>query len=331
VSVSGSQGASDAGASLLSSIPAMPRLKPTAVYRGSPRLLLESGNRYSLGWQDHRSAGPSFVVARLSQLGPPKVTERFPLTEEGWASGWRALTEVDAEAATAIAAQLADQEAGRLATAALAALEDEALYRLLNVTFRGGSGGVSLVKGHIYDVRFLADRLQICRPRVAVAVVEVPYPDVEAVEVGGPGLITWSAAEVLALTLGLALVGAVLGYVIHHLLGLSLGAMILGLIGAMVAASATRTETIVRIRRSDAEYNFMHAGMDPDALRTDLSEPFMAIHNARAVRPAGSGPAAARVSESVADQLTKLAALMQDDLITRDEFERLKAKLIPEA
>ena len=37
------------------------------------------------------------MVARLSWSGRIKVTERFPLTEQGWASAWRVLAGRDAQ------------------------------------------------------------------------------------------------------------------------------------------------------------------------------------------------------------------------------------------
>jgi hypothetical protein len=36
-------------------------------------------------------------------------------------------------------------------------------------------------------------------------------------------------------------------------------------------------------------------------------------------------------SDSLTDQLGKLASLLQQDLITRDEFEHLKAKVIAQS
>ena len=112
----GSEDAPEVGAGPLAPVPAMPGVPREPLYRGRPYLLLESGLRHSLGWRHDRKAGPSFVVARLSRrLGVAKVTERFPLTEQGWASAWRALSDRDAGAAAAIAALLANREATRRA------------------------------------------------------------------------------------------------------------------------------------------------------------------------------------------------------------------------
>src|SRR5215813_8934492 len=91
----------------LPSTPAMPTVSPADVYGGPPNLLLLSGVQHSVGWQKHRKSGPSFVVARLGPSGKIMVTERFALTEEGWARAWQALTALDAPAAAAVAAKLA--------------------------------------------------------------------------------------------------------------------------------------------------------------------------------------------------------------------------------
>ena len=170
----GAQEVPQVGAGLLPSIPAMPSVRRYELYRGRPHLLLESGLRHSLGWQDDRKAGPSFVVVWLPRFTPLKVAERFPLTEQGWASAWRALS------------GLAELEPARRAAAALTALDAESLRCLRRVIFTGGSGGGPLAKGHAYDLRFLGDRIMICPPGSAEAIVEVPYRDIDTVEVGGP-------------------------------------------------------------------------------------------------------------------------------------------------
>src|SRR5262249_52365088 len=152
VSHNGSQEAPQGGAGL-PPVPAMPSVPSEPVYRGRPYLLLEEDVRHSLGWRHDRKAGPSFVVARLSRLGTARVAEHFPLTEQGWASAWRALSNRDADAAAAIGAKLAAQEPARRAAADLAALDAESLRCLRRVIFKGGSGSEPLAKGRRYDLR----------------------------------------------------------------------------------------------------------------------------------------------------------------------------------
>jgi hypothetical protein len=327
VSHDGPQEAPSVSAGLLPSVPAMPSVSPVEVYRGIPNLLLGSGLRHSLGWQDYRKAGPSFVVVRLGRLGRIKVTERFPLTEQGWASAWRALSDRDDGAATAIAAKLAEREARTRAAAALNALDAQSPRCLRRVIYNGGSAGVPLAKGQAYDVRFLGDRIMICARGSTEAIVEVPYRDVETVEVSGssPGR---SHGELLVLILALGLAGALLGLILLGLAGFLLGAVIFGLVGAMVGAAGSKIETIVRVRGQDTEFYFLHTETRPDVLRIALSEPLMAIERARAAQVGYSDESADLVSGSIPDQLSKLASLLEQGLITRDEFEHFKANLI---
>lgn len=88
--------ASRASAEPATLTPAMPSVPDQDLYSGPPYLLADdAGIRHSIGWQDDRRAGPGFVVARKRSTGRAKIIERFPLTEEGWASAWQALADVD--------------------------------------------------------------------------------------------------------------------------------------------------------------------------------------------------------------------------------------------
>ncbi|HEY2639973.1 MAG TPA: SHOCT domain-containing protein [Streptosporangiaceae bacterium] len=306
----------------------MPTIAPADLRRGRPVLLRESGLRHSLGWQDNRRAGPGFVVVQLGGLDRVKVLERFPLTETGWAAAWLALSGRDAEAASAIATKLTQLRAGSHATAALVALDAESFRYLPALTFRGGSGAGSLTEGNPYDVRFLRDRVIVCPPRSAAAMVEVRYLDVEAVEVSGP-VPGRSAGELAVLILGLGLLGALLGLILFRsLVGFLLGAVVFGLVGALAGASSSKIGTIVRIRGRDAELYFVNTLKPPDALRIELSEVMRTIESARTVSTVDSREPADLAPGSIPDQLGKLASLLEQGLISRDEFDHLKAKLI---
>lgn len=327
VSDRGSEQASQANAGMPSSIPAMPSVSPDLLYRGSPYLVVDTDVHHSLGWQDHRKAGPSLVIVRLGWFSTAKVKGRFPLTEQGWETAWRTLSSVDPSAAAAVAARLADQAARKDAAAALDALDHASLCHLRRVTFKGGSGGVPLAQDQAYELRFLRDRITASLPRQLDAVLTIPYRDVEAVEVSGQGKVSKPLSELLVLILGLGLLGALLGLVVFGLLGLLLGAVLFGLIGAMAGSASTRVETIVRIRDADADLYFLNTEKEPEALRIDLSAVLTAIDTARGAPRADEGPAK-RPSASIPDQLGKLASLLEQGTITRDEFEHLKAKLI---
>jgi hypothetical protein len=289
----------------LSSVPAMPVVPATDLYRGSPYLLVQFGQRYSIGWQEARKDGPCFVIARISRLDTAKVVDRFPMTEAGWAKAWRALVRLDADAARASAARLAALAAAQQALTELAELNAASVSYLPGVLFLGGyAPAAELAAGGRYDLRFLDDRLAVLLAGRVDALFEVPYRDIEMIDIGGPGLVKrWSPGEQAGLALVLGLPGAVLG-------------------------SETKIQTIVRINTAERELFFLNTQKLADALRIELSVPLKAIRDARAaVTPDQSGTAA---PESITDQLTRLASMLEAGLLTRTEFDHLKAKLIAE-
>lgn len=329
VSHDGVTDALPAGPDSRSSIPPMPAVAPSDLYRGSPRLLRTSGLRHSLGWQLHRTAGPGFVVVRLTRLDTIRVISRFALSEQGWESAWRTLSDLDAGAATTVSATLAAREATQGAARRSAELDAGVAARLRWMTYDGGSGA-PLTRGQVYDLRFLSDRLTVCLPGSATPVTELPYHDVEALEVGGSDG-SKSAGETAAVVAAVALAGALIGLVILGLLGFLLGALLFGMIGALAMVSSAKVRTILRVRSRDSEFFFSKAGNTTEALRIELSQPLLAIGQARSAgRPAPADPAPP-VPATIPDQLGKLASLLADGVLTREEFEHLKAKVIAQA
>lgn len=69
-------------------VPAMPGIPrgEQGSSRAGPRILAPAGGKYFIGWQPRgdREGGVSFVVVRYTVLDQPKVTQQFPLTEDGW-------------------------------------------------------------------------------------------------------------------------------------------------------------------------------------------------------------------------------------------------------
>lgn len=324
---SGSEPALPAAGSVPPSIPAMPSAPAGSLYRGSPDLLVNYDVHYSLGWQDHRKAGPSFVLVRLRWFGR-RVAARFPLTEQGWEDAWQALSSADPSAAALVAAKLARQAERDKAAAALAALDQQSLCYLPRVTFKGGSGGQPLVTDRVYPLRFLGDQVTVGVDQQLSALLTIAYRDVDSVEVNGPGKVGKQLSELLVLILGLGLLGALLGLFIFGLPGLLLGAVLFGLIGALAGSASTRVESIVRIRSGEADLYFLTAEKDPDALRIELAAALAAIDAARGAPRDEATASAVQPTATVPDQLGKLAALLDQGAITRDEFEHLKAKLI---
>ncbi len=299
--------AADSAGGAVSSVPPMPAVPAADLYRGSPYLLVQFGQRYSIGWQDARKDGPCFVIARISRLDTTKVVGRFPMTEAGWAKAWHALARFDADAARAVAARLAALTAVQRALAELAQLNAASVSYMPGVLFLGGyAPGAEFAVRTRYDLRFLDDRLAVLLPGRVDALVEVPYREIEMVDIGGPGLVKrWSPGEQAGL------------------------ALVLGLPGALLGTSETKIQTIIRINTADRELFFLNTQKQADSLRIELSVPLKAIRDARAAAsPDHSEPAA---PESITDQLTRLASMLEAGLLTRQEFDHLKAKLIARA
>jgi hypothetical protein len=198
------------------------------------------------------------------------------------------------------------------------------------MTYNGGCGSLPLTRGQFYDLRFLDDRLTVGLSAYAVDVAELPYHDVDVMEVSRSDR-TRSAGGTAAVIIGLALAGAVLGVLLLGLLGFLLGALVFGLIGALIAARSGKIETILRLRGYDAELIFSTTKMTPHAMRTELVEPLKTITDARTAPLPGPGEPPAQASGSIPDQLGKLASLLADDLLSREEFEHLKAKVIAQS
>jgi hypothetical protein len=307
------------------STPAMPKVQSSELF-SAPVMLVGYGNaRNSLGWQDHRNEGPSFVLARTGSR--VKVTERFPLTEQGWSDAWQALVRCDPSAAEAIVPVLTKREAQSRAERELAALDAESLYLLRYVTFNGGSGATPFTQGQFCELRFLKDKVIVCRPRSPEAILHLPYRDVETVEVTGSAS-SRSASEQVVVVLVLGLLGALLGLLFLGLTGFFLGGLIFALIGAVASSAWSKIETTVRLKAREGEYYFLNTEKRPEALRIEMSESLRAIDKARAAQPGNPVESTDPALESIPDQLSRLGSLLQQGLITTEEFEHLKARLL---
>lgn len=139
--------------------PAMPAVTPGTLWRGSPYLIVDSGQRYDLGWQDARKDGPCFVVTRTGVIGSIKVLDRFPLTEDGWARAWAALVRLDAGAAQAVAkkiqerltghaTQMAEKERRAQVYETFVSAGPATTYRALGVQVLAGAGRVYTIGSH---------------------------------------------------------------------------------------------------------------------------------------------------------------------------------------
>ena len=92
----------------LAKVPAMPAVPPDSLLR-SMSLFPSSDQRYTIGWQDSKKAGPCFLVVRSTVFGE-KILDRFPLTRDGWSRAWAALVKLDARSAQAVARALQERQ-----------------------------------------------------------------------------------------------------------------------------------------------------------------------------------------------------------------------------
>ena len=308
-------------------VPAMPDIGPSERVTGVPHPVADGINP-TIGWQFRPRAkgGPAFMIIRRSGLGTLKVVEAFPLTEEGWASAWQSLIKQNPSAAPKLLAALQSRQAdaARFKALEMAGLSPSgsqqgndlytrSLVTLHDVVFLGGYvPGSEIVAGQRYDVSFLEDRfLVVARPGAQV-LAEVPYNQVEDVEIGGPGIVRTGGGFVGG---GFGATGAIEGMAIASVLN--------GL------TSRTSVKTIVPIQGTGCELFLLHTRVPPEQLRIELSRPLGAIRVAQAADAvAGTQPRAPAESVSPVEELTKLAGMLEKGLLTREEFDLMKAKLL---
>jgi Short C-terminal domain len=191
-------------------------------------------------------------------------------------------------------------------------LDARPLATLHEVAYLGGYVPVTTIStGQRYDVSFLEDRLLIFAHRRAEILAVLPYSGIEDVEIGGPGLVSSGGGFFGG---GFGVAGAIEGMAIASVLnGLS---------------SRTSIKTIVRIQGTNCELFLLHTRLTPDRLRMELSHPLSVIRAARSPGPAAIQHEAPMKSASPVEELAKLADMLEKGLLTREEFDLMKAKLL---
>jgi hypothetical protein len=283
---------------------------PDELWFDSPFTLYDSDGRYTIGWQrwTEKKGGPGFVTLRRNAFGTLKIVQRYPLTDKGWVEAWQELQTLDPDTAEKVRAVLNQRTIRDRAAFEMSQLDASSLGYLLEVTFLGGYlARTELAVGACYDLRFLEDRLSIFPVRGIDSVRDLPYSELQAVEVGGPGLVRrWSPAKQALVTAAF------------------------GVTGALIAYGSTKIQTVVRVQAPDSELFFLHTRSQPDDLRIQLSRALGVVRQVQAaggeqVQHLGSpGPV------SVADELSRLAEMVDRGILTRAEFDHLKTKLIAE-
>jgi hypothetical protein len=301
-----------------SSVPAMPVIRPSERSASSPYPVLEGISR-TIGWQfrPERRGGPVFVLMGRGAVGLPKVLERFPLTEAGWARAWQALVRENPDVAEKVRVRLKEREREQReldqrfgTTPEIAELDSRSLASLRRVALLGGyAPGAAIVIGELYDARFLEDRLVIFPAHSWEARAEVPYSEVEDVEIGGPGLVKSGGGFVGG---GFGAVGALEGMAIASVLN-----------ALTTRASVT---TIVRVQAASCELFLLHTRSTPEHLRIELSRALGAIRAAKtaAAHAAKTEDRSPRPASPV-EELAKLADMLQAGLLTRERVSGRQA------
>lgn len=292
---------SDASAS----IPAMPSIRSWERNLW-PTPLAVAGKHPAIGWQFGNSKGtPCFAVLRATAMGNWKVLERFPLTPEGWDAAWQRFAATEGAAVEETLAELEQRAAADRAREGRAALDAATTASAEVVTYAGGYGADPRVTpGQLYDLRFLENEIAVVPTRLVDVVQRIPYSEVEDLEIGGPGIVSKLSRGQQA--------GA---------------AALFGLLGAAVAYGSTRIQTVIHIQATDVDLYFLCTTTVPDALRIQLAGPLGAIRHARAQRAPGQA-ALVPGETTIASELDKLAGLLDRGLLTREEFNQFKARLL---
>jgi Short C-terminal domain len=288
-------------------VPPAPLVSPDELWEGAPSVLYDGG-RYTIGWQGRpeNRGGPVFVTVRRTALDGRKVVERYPMTDKGWSLAWRDLARLDPAAPAPVLAVLAGRIERQRVLAARRDLDARSLASVSKAIFMGGYlAGADFAAGQSYELRFLEESLSVLAEGGIEALADFGYTAVEAVEVDGPGRVDrWSIGQQALIT----------------------GAF--GLAGALAAYAGARIKTFVRVQTADGELFFLHTTLPPDELRVRLSRGISAVREARASF-AGTGDGAGQSgARSLVDELSRLAGLLDRGLLTREEFDQLKTRLI---
>jgi Short C-terminal domain len=284
--------------------PPMPVAAETEM--GTWIFLVKYDKHPSIGWQHRLAAkgGPCFLVGKETVTGGLKVFERFPHTEEGWVQAWHFLVKLDNTLEGELRAKLAARSAADSARAAVKELDSRTQALVKSVVLLGGYlADEDMPVGKPYDLRFLNKRLLVTAAGSTEPLIDIHYGDVEDLEIGGPGVVSrLSRGQQARMTVAFGLIGAALAY------------------------SDTKIQTVVRLRVPRGDLYFLDSATVPDALRIQLARPLGEIRQARAAEADSAGHASK--AAGMVTELKELASMLEAGLITREEFDRLKTKLL---
>ena len=195
----------------------------------------------------------------------------------------------------------ADMAARRLATSP----QRDAIAVVPRCRVLGGHG-LPATTGELWELVFTPESLRLVDPVHNETLV--PYSDVTAVEIGGPGARKAGGGFIGG---GFGLQGAAEGMLIASALNM--------------LTTRTTINTVICIQTTTAELFLHQSELTPDALRMRLSRVFTILRQrteSTSVVPGNAG------EEHAVERLTKLAALLDRGLITDEEFQKLKADIL---
>jgi hypothetical protein len=255
------------------------------------------GDKFVLQYSRHKGDDAFFVSRGVNRK---KARETFPLTLVGWRQAF------------AVFEQLEPAAAARHLRRAEGEIESEQLRRRVAsaIGYMGasvylGGHGVSLTPGKTYSLFFEADELLVTDGGTAVA--RIPYSAVHQMEISGRGEVTSGGGFIGG---GFGVEGAVTGMAVAALLN--------------AATTQTKMETVLQLEATDAEAFFHYGLAPPDRLRIELSAVFGRLRRERS----HSGQELQPPDAELTDQLLKLADLRREGLLSPDEFEAAKRRLL---
>lgn len=183
----------------------------------------------------------------------------------------------------------------------------DALVWVPRCRFLAGAGLPATPKnGSVWDLIFREDRVVLRGEQL----IEFRWEDIGALEINGAGAVRrgvrWSG-------FGLGLQGAIEGALVAAALN--------------SVTSTTTIDTIIRLESATSEAFFHYDELVPDELRRRLAPAFLRL---RQTHPDPGTDASPASGEHWVDRLDKLAALHDRGMLSREEFDGLKARLLNE-
>ena len=186
-----------------------------------------------------------------------------------------------------------------------AAAEAEAVAAIKNCDVLGGDG-LPPRAGQTWDLIFLGNALVLWS--LVDQRVDVPYGDIVALEIGGPGEKRTGGGFFGG---GFGLAGAATGMLVASALNL--------------LTTGREIDTVVCLKTRTAEL-YVHIDTEtPEQLRMRLSPVFTLL---RQIETSGAGQRPPSPARSLVDELDRLADLHDRGKLTDDEFVAFKAKLM---